>query len=259
MSEPTGRYHAPGSGPLPGQPGYGEPVPQPGPPVPPEPYAPTQAFGGQQQYGQDQYGQQYPQQQYGQQPYGQQQYPQPYGQQSYGQPQPYAQSHPQPYAQPQFGYGPPARPSGGTVITAAVVQIVQASFFVLAALGILFVADVVNSAGDEFDRQSGSDISGTTDSISRWVAVGGLLLLAAAIFMIVLAALAIRGRRWAAITSVVLQGLAAIAILIGLSQSDTGDSPGAGIVFLLASIAVVVLFLLPASTAYFAAKTALRH
>lgn len=144
------------------------------------------------------------------------------------------------------------------MITAAVIQIVQASLFVLGALAILLVADVVNSAGDEFDRQSGSDISDTTDSLSRWVALGGLLLLAAAVFMIVLAALAIRGKRWAAITSVVLQGLTALAGLVGLIQSGTGDSPGIGLVFLLASIAVVVLFLLPASTAYFAARSAQR-
>jgi hypothetical protein len=145
------------------------------------------------------------------------------------------------------------------VITAAVIQIVQASLFVLGALVILFVADVVNSAGDEFDQQLGSDVSGTTDSVSRWVAVGGLLLLAGAVFMIVLAALAIRGRRWAAITSVALQALAALASLAGLIQSDAGDSPGLGLVFLLASVAVVVLFLLPASTAYFAARTAVPH
>jgi hypothetical protein len=135
---------------------------------------------------------------------------------------------------------------------------VQSSLFVLAALAILLVADVVNNAGDEFDRQSGSDISGTTDSLSRWVAVAGLLLLIAAVFMIVLAALAIRGKRWAAITSVVLQGLAAVGGLAGLTRAGSADSPGASVVFLLASIAVVVLFLIPPSTAYFTAKTAQR-
>ena len=140
------------------------------------------------------------------------------------------------------------------MITAAVIQIVQASLFVLGALAILLLADVVNNAGDEFDRQSGSDISGTTDTLSRWVAVVGVLLLAAAVFMIVLAALAIRGKRWAAITSVVLQGLTVVAGLVGLTQSGTADSPGISVIFLMASIAVVVLFLVPASTAYFAAR-----
>lgn len=237
MSEPTGSNNAPGYGSFPGQPGYGAPTP---------PHAPLQPYGQPQQNGQPQQSGQ--PQQYGGPQYGP---PQPYGPPPYGPPSAYG---------PQYGYGMPvARPSGGTVITAAVIQIVQAALFVIAALGILFVADVVNSAGDEFDRQSGSDISGTTDSISRWVAVGGLLLLACAAFMIVLAALAIRGRRWAAITSVVLQGLAAVTSLIGLSQSDAGDSPGIGVVFVLASIAVVVLFLLPASTTYFAAKTARTH
>ena len=240
MSEPTGNYYAPGQGPMPGQPGYGEPIPSPWAAPPPGPYdqtaqqyGPPPAYGGPQydtgQYGMAQYGAPAP-------PYGQQWQP------------------------PPFSYGLPVpRPSGATVITAAVIQIVQASLFVLAALAILLVADVVNNnAGDEFDRQSGSDISGTTDTLSRWVAVVGLLLLVAAAFMIVLAALAIRGKRWAAITSVVLQGLTVLGGLAGLARSGSADSPGASIVFLLASIAVVVLFLIPPSNAYFTAKTAHR-
>ena len=223
---------------MPGQPGYGEPITS---QWAPEPYGQPQGYAP---YGAPPYApQQYGQQQYGEQQYGQQPYaPQQYGQQQYG----------------QYGYGPPPRPSGATVITAAVIQIVQSALFVLAALAILFLADMVNNAGDEFDTRVGSDVSGTTDSISRWVAVAGLLLLAAAVFMIVLSALAIRGRRWAAITSVVLQALTVVAGLVGLSQSDTGDSPGASVVFLLASVAVVVLFLLPASTTYFAARSAVR-
>jgi hypothetical protein len=209
MSQPTGRYHAPGQGPLPGQPGYGEPIANPG-------------------------------------------MPQPYGiPQQYGQPQPYGQPQ-------QYGYGrPPARPGRGTVIAAAVIQIVQASLFVLGAVGILLIAHLVNSAGDEINRRADSDVSGITDLISLWAAVAGLLLLAFAVVMIVLAALAIRGRRWAAITSVLVQALAAVAGLTGLSQSET--SPVIGLIFLLAAVAVVVLFLLPDSTAYFAARTAVRR
>ncbi|HEY6745291.1 MAG TPA: hypothetical protein VI357_06180 [Mycobacteriales bacterium] len=237
MSEPTGNYYAPGQGPMPGQPGYGEPIPSPWAPASPASYEPT--------------GQQYAPPAYGTPRYGTGQY----GTAQYGAPQNGAGPYGQQWQ--QFHYGPPApRPSGATVITAAVIQIVQASLFVLGALAILLVADVVNNAGDEFDRQSGSDISGTTDTLSRWVAVAGVLLLAAAVFMIVLAALAIRGRRWAAITSVVLQGLTAVTGLVGLARSDSGDAPGISVVFLLASIAVVVLFLLPTSTAYFTAKAA---
>lgn len=208
MSEPTGKYYAPGYGPLPGQPGYGEPIP-----VPP-------AYGGPQ-----------------------------YGQPPFGPPQ---------FGPSRYGYGsPPVGPSGGTVITAAIIQIAQACLYVLGGLGILLLAGVVHSAGDEVDRRSGSDISGTADSISRLVAVIGVLLLAGAVFMIVLAALAIRGRRWAAITSVVVQALAAVAGLAGLSMVGTGNSPPAvALVFVLASVAVAVLFLLPTSTAYYTARTA---
>jgi hypothetical protein len=244
MSEPTGNYYAPGQGPLPGQPGYGEPIPSPWAPVP-QPYDQTaQQYGPPPAYG----GPQYDTGQYGAAQYGTGQYGAPapqYGQQ---------------WQNPPFDYGQPVpRPSGGTVITAAVIQIVQASLFVLGALAILLLADVVNNAGDEFDRQSGSDISGTTDTLSRWVAVIGLLLLVAAVFMIVLAALAIRGKRWAAITSVVLQALAAVAGLVGLSLGGTGDTPGLGLVFVLISIAVAVLFLLPSSIAYYTARSADSH
>lgn len=245
MSEPTGNYYAPGQGPMPGQPGYGEPIPSPWAPASPEGlYEPT--------------AQQYVPPDYGAPAYGAPQYgTAQYGTAQYGAPQNGAAPYGPQWQ--QFNYGPPVpRPSAGTVITAAVIQIVQASLFVLAALAILLVADVVNNAGDEFGRQSGNDISGTTDSLSRWVAVGGLLLLAAAVFMIVLAALAIRGKRWAAITSVLLQGLTVLGGLAGLARSGAADSPGASVIFLLASIAVVVLLLVPPSTAYFAARAAAR-
>lgn len=210
MTEPTGRYYAPGYGPLPGQPGYGEPIPGPGSP----PYGGPPAYGGSPSFG----------------------------------------------GSPGYGYGPPpVRPSGGTVITAAIIQIAQASLYVLGALGMLLVAGVVNGAGDEIDRRSGSDISVSTDTIARLVAVIGLVLLAGAVFMIVLAALAIRGRRWAAITSVVVQALAAILGLVGLSLArSSAGTPAVGLVFVLVSVAVAVLFLLPPSTAYYTAKTAER-
>lgn len=246
MNDQTGSYRASEYEPQPGQPGqpgpagwsrppeqpvqpgYGEPVPGQWAPAPPQgSYGQVPQYSASQPYGGPQYG---PPPQYG----------------SYGPPQ-------------QFHYGPPpARPGGGTVITAGVIQIVQASLFVFIALGILLIADVVNSTGDEVDRQLGSDVSDTTDSVSRWVAIGGLLLLAGAVFMIVLAALAMRGRRWAAITSVVLQALSIVGTLVSLAQSDAGDSPGFGVVFLLASVAVVVFFLLPASSAYFADRSAAR-
>lgn len=190
MSEPRGQYWAPGYGPHPGQPGYGEPIPS---------YEPPQ----------------------------------------------------------NYGYGPPVVvPSAGTVITAAVIQIIQASLFALGGAAILLLAGLVNSAGDEVGRRSGSDVSRTTDTLSHLVAIAGMLLILGAIVMIGLAALAIRGRRWAATTSIVLQVLAVVGGLSGLSRSETHDNAAAGVVFVCASIAVVVLFLLPASTEYFAARAA---
>ena len=210
----------------------------------------------------------YGQQGYGQQGYGQQGYghyagtgygPGP-GQPAYLQPV-HGQGHPsQPYGQPAYGYpqafappgfGGPDRPSAATVITAGVIQIVQSSLFVFLGLAFIFVADLVNAAGDELDRSLQTDVSGGTDLVARWVAVLGVAILACAIFMIVLAALTMRGRRWAAITSIVLQGISAVLVLIGLASDNS--SPGFAIVFLLASIAVIALYLSTPSTRYFAA------
>ena len=191
---------------------------------------------------------------YGQQGYGQQ----GYGQQGYGHyagtgygpgPGQPAYGYPQAFAPP--GFGGPDRPSAATVITAGVIQIVQSSLFVFLGLAFIFVADLVNAAGDELDRSLQTDVSGGTDLVARWVAVLGVAILACAIFMIVLAALTMRGRRWAAITSIVLQGISAVLVLIGLASDDS--SPGFAIVFLLASIAVIALYLSTPSTRYFAA------
>jgi hypothetical protein len=152
---------------------------------------------------------------------------------------------------PPYGQRPPVRaPGRGTVLAGAVIQLVQAGLLVLAGLAVLLIADLLDRAGDDFDREVGG-IAGT---LARWVAGAGLLLLAAAVGLAVLAGLALRGRRWAAVTSVALQAVAIAATVAGLVRSDS--SPGGPLVFLLASAAVVVLFLHPASTAWFGARRA---
>lgn len=53
---------------------------------------------------------------------------------------------------------------------------------------------------------------------------------------------------------------AAVGGLFALSLARTGDSaPALALLFVLTSIAVAVLFLLPPSTAYFTAESALPH
>jgi len=206
------------------------------------------------------YGQQPP---YGQPPgYGEQQ---PYGQQqaygedfaaggyvppAYGQPAPgWPGQMPYGYAGP--GYGPYGeRPSGATVITASVIQIVQSSLFILFGLLVVFVADLFNEGLARVESRTGVQTDAGRTVTAAVIGIGLTIILIAA-FMIVLAALAIRRQRWAAITSIVLQSIGAVIVLLGLAQ-DTGGT-GGGVLFLLASAAVIVLFAVPSSTRYFAA------
>jgi hypothetical protein len=191
MSDPRGNYYAPGRGPLPGEPGYGERY-QP----PPDPYSSWSSAGE-----------------------------------------------------------PPAPPvSGVTVITAAVIQIVQSAFYILLGVILVFFANVVDSAGTATSRRTGTDVTVTTDAISHLLAGVGLLVILLALFMIATAALAIRGRRWAAITSTVIQGIGVLFTVVGLSREDTVRAPAATVVAMLVGLGVAILFVLPASMDYYASK-----
>jgi len=229
----------------------GEDVSQPNDPWqqgPPPPYG-QQPYGQQPGYGeQPAYGQQ--------QPYGQQQsygedfaaggyVPPPYGQPAHGWPGqvPYA------HAGPGYGsYG--ERPSGATVITASVIQIVQSSLFILFGLLVVFAADLVNEGLAEMESRTGVQTDAGRSLTAAVIGIG-LTIILIAVFMIVLAALAIRRQRWAAITSIVLQSIGAVIVLLGLAQDNGGT--GSGVLLLLASVAVIVLFAVPSSTRYFAA------
>jgi hypothetical protein len=181
------------------------------------------------------------------------------GQAGYGQPssdQPnYAYGYGPP-AQAQFGYPPPGyapRPSAGTVITAGVVQIVQASLVILVGLLVLFVADTVQSIVNEAEKQTGSDVD--SGRITGPIIAVGLVIVAIGVLLIVLAALAMRGRRWAAVTSVVLQSLAALLFLIGLVDNASNNRGwGGSFVALATSVTVIVFFLVAPSNRFFAAS-----
>jgi hypothetical protein len=276
---PAGQADQPGYGPAPSgwqdqgpagqadQPRYG-PAPSGWQDQGPAGHADQPRYGDQSGYGdQPGYG---PPAGYGDQPgYGQAGYTQPgYGLGAYGS-SPYG--HP-PYGQPTYGgysgagyggygavpgyggpYGPYGqRPSGATVITAAVIQIVQASLFILLGLLLIFVADALDRGLRDLGSETGVD---TAPGAVTAAAIGiGLAIVLFAAFMIVLAALAMRRFRWAMITSVVIQCIAVVLGIGGLAQSS--DRPGGNVIFIAASIAVIVLFLIPPSTRYFAYREA---
>jgi hypothetical protein len=149
------------------------------------------------------------------------------------------------------GYGAPGqwqqRPSGATVITGAVIQIVQSAIALLIGLVIVFIGDAVDSGVDDVESRTGTD-QAAAHTITGVVIAIGVLTIILAVFLIVLAALAIRRQRWAVITSVVLQGISVVLLLIGMAQDSS--SVGGNIIALLLGVSVIVLFLVPATNRY---------
>lgn len=260
MSNPPYPPSTPGENPTPEEPKYGQQTPQ-------QPYAPpygqqTPQYGqpSAPQYGQQppQYGQQAPQ--YGQQPpqYGQQA-PQ-YGQQApqYGQQAPqYGQQPPQ-YGQPsapQYGQGGPVTwPSQQPAATSRVPQLVNISFWLMIAAGVLTligipitIASLNSPAGKNMlsqalsaqgNRASGMDIN----------SVVGITITFLVIFSVIFAGLYAlvafnvrKGKNWARILGTVFAGIS----LLGLAQI------GIGTITILLGIAAIVLLYLPASAPYF--------
>lgn len=222
--------------PAPPAPQYGQNAPQSGQPTPPPYGQPTPPQYGQNapQYGKNsppQYGQNAPQ-------FGQPA-PPPYGQQPYGQ-SPYAQY---PSEQPQ-GMG-----------SSGVPQLVNISFWLLIASGVLFVISIVMGIGmlndpqmrstfDEAIRNSGSsgaqlnfeDIKGALAGFLIVIAIIGAGLYALVAFFVR------KGKNWARILGTVFAALSVFG-LFGV--------PSLGTVGTLAGIAAIVLLYLPASAPYF--------
>jgi hypothetical protein len=223
-------YGAPGYGaPGYGMPGYGGPGYGTGEGAPP--YGPPA-------YGPPGYGPPG----YGAPGYGVQGYPAPAGYPPAGYAPP-GYWPPQPYW--GFGFGGPPRPSGATVITGAVVQIVQAAFALLIGLAFLAVGRPVDNSVAESDV--GLAPADEFDVTAASVTVG-LVIVSVAVFLIVLAALAIRRKRWAAITSIALQAVAIVLQFIAII-ADRGTS-GAEAIPLLLGATIMILLVVPASTRY---------
>jgi hypothetical protein len=149
---------------------------------------------------------------------------------------------------PYGGYGAhPPPPSGATVITGAVIQIVQGVLGVLAGLLIALVGDFIDENTNELSAGAASVHAATSAIIAI-----GIVILLISVFVIVLAALIIQRHRWALITSVVLQSIWVLLSIVGIASSD--QVGGGTVIGILVAAAVVVLFLLPSSSVYIASR-----
>ncbi|MGO4857574.1 hypothetical protein [Arthrobacter sp. 2MCAF14] len=249
MSTPPYPPSTPGENPTPEEPKYGQQSPQQG----------QQPQYGQQapQYGQPsapQYGQQAPQQ--GQQPpYGQPSAPQ-YGQQApmYGQQAPQQPQYGQPPV-PQYGQGGPvAWPSQQPAATSGVPQLVNISFWLMLAAGLLtligipFTIATLNSPAGKSMLDQALSAQGTSASGIDTSSFINILVTVLVIFSVIFAGLYAlvafnvrKGKNWARILGTVFAAIS----LLGLTQI------GMGTITILLGIAAIVLLYLPASAPYF--------
>ena len=258
MSTPPYPPSTPGENPTPEEPKYGQQTPQQGQQPQYGQQAPQYGQQGQQpQYGQPsapQYGQQAPQQ--GQQPpYGQPSAPQ-YGQQApqYGQQAPQQPQYGQPSV-PQYGQGGPvAWPSQQPAATSGVPQLVNISFWLMLAAGLLtligipFTIATLNSPAGKSMLDQALSAQGTSSSGIDTSSFINILITVLVIFSVIFAGLYAlvafnvrKGKNWARILGTVFAAIS----LLGLTQI------GMGTITILLGIAAIVLLYLPASAPYF--------
>ncbi|MBB6404825.1 hypothetical protein [Arthrobacter sp. AZCC_0090] len=255
MSTPPYPPSTPGEDPTPEPPKYGQQAPQQGQQAPQQ--------GQQPQYGQQapQYGQQAPQQpQYGQPSvpqYGQQAPQQPqYGQQApqYGQQAPQQPQYGQPSV-PQYGQsGPVTWPSQQPASTSGVPQLVNISFWLIVAAGVLtligipFAIATLNSPAGKSMIDQALSAQGANASGMDTNSVISLVVTITVVFSVIFAGLYAlvafnvrKGKNWARILGTVFAAIS----LLGLTQI------GLGTVTILLGIAAIVLLYLPGSAPYF--------
>ena len=258
MSTPPYPPSTPGENPTPEEPKYGQQTPQQGQQPQYGQQAPQYGQQGQQpQYGQPsapQYGQQAPQQ--GQQPpYGQPSAPQ-YGQQApqYGQQAPQQPQYGQPSV-PQYGQGGPvAWPSQQPAATSGVPQLVNISFWLMLAAGLLtligipFTIATLNSPAGKSMLDQALSAQGTSSSGIDTSSFINILITVLVIFSVIFAGLYAlvafnvrKGKNWARVLGTVFAAIS----LLGLTQI------GMGTITILLGIAAIVLLYLPASAPYF--------
>lgn len=228
------------------QPRYGENAPQPGQNSPPYGQSGAPQYGqNAPQYGQNpppygqsgapQYGQNAPQ-------YGQTPPPAPgYGQQQFGQP-PYGQN---PYGQNPVGQPLPAGSNG-------VPQLVNISFWLLIASGVIFVISVLTGLTQlddplfrqTFEEQVQGSGAGVTYEDIKGIIAGTLVvfaILGAGLYLLV-AFFIRKGKNWARILGTVFAALSVLGLFGVPSLGTLGNLLG---------IAAIVLLYLPAAAPYF--------
>jgi hypothetical protein len=155
----------------------------------------------------------------------------------------------------------PATVTAACALVAAVVVATVISFLLLLAN----VDRVVSVAVRDAAKQPGTEGVDLESFVRVTVLGSGVVSLVAAALVGVFALLALRGRNWARITTVVLAILWALFSLVGVAGSlvnPTEGLPGGyttasliiGVVQLLASAGAAVLLLLPASGAWYARR-----
>ncbi|WP_457963431.1 hypothetical protein M1E17_18630 [Arthrobacter sp. D1-29] len=246
----------PESGGQPQAPRYGENAPQFGHPSPQSGDNAPQYGQNAPQYGQNapQYGQNAPQYgqnpatpQYGQNPpqapaYGQNP-PAPYGQQPYGQ---------SPYGQSPYGQYPSEQPQGSG--TSGVPQLVNISFWLLIASGVIYVISMLMglamlddpsmrrqfedamASGGAAGEVAFEDIKGVIAGTLVVVAIIGAGLYALVAFFVR------KGKNWARILGTVFAAISVFGLF---------GPPSIGTLGTLAGIAAIVLLYLPAAAPYF--------
>jgi len=217
-------------------------------------------YGQQPEYGRPEYGhQQYGRPEYGEQAYGQ---PAPYGgqygqQPAYGQQQGYPQQYGQSYG--QYGTAPvPARPP--QVVTAAVLGFVFGALGVFISLVLIFGGLVASgTAGSAEEEIPG--FGALAGAIGGALIVVGLLALAWTVVMIWGSVWALTGR--SRVMLLVGGSVALVLMLLGFVSSlvdNTSDGGGIlwSLLFVLASLAIVVLLCTRQAAQFFAAHRARR-
>ncbi|WP_115787826.1 hypothetical protein [Arthrobacter silvisoli] len=232
----------------PSAPQYGQEAPQFGQPAPPQ-YGQAAQYGEGAQYGQGgQYGQQPSAPQYGGQGGQYNQGGQQFGQPPYGQ-SPYGQS---PYGQSPYGQG--AWPSQQPATTSGVPTLVNISFWLILAAGVLTLIGIplalaaVNSPEfgnvvEEAMRAQGRNNPGIDLESFRGI-VATTLVVFSVIFAGLYALVAFnirRGKNWARILGTIFAAIS----LLGLTQI------GLGTISILLGVGAIVLLYLPGSAPYF--------
>lgn len=147
---------------------------------------------------------------------------------------------------PYQPYASPVPASGATAVTAAVIQLVQSTFWLVVGIVVMVSARDVASLLDASQFDSETTVAGARGAL---IGVGVFVDLVAG-GMVALAVLALRRVNGCRIASAVVQIVFGVLPLVGaLRSAADGDAAGAvlSLVFVASCAAAAVLFLMPSS------------